>query len=80
MVKILTPSIVASRDNADLQPDARGRTLRDVWWAQSVEHATLDLRVMSSSPTLGMKPKKRGAWVARSVKLPTSAQVMISGP
>jgi len=26
---------------------------RDAWLAQSVEHATLDLGVMSSSPTLG---------------------------
>ena len=26
------------------------------WLAQLVEHATLDLRVVSSSPTLGMEP------------------------
>ena len=25
------------------------------WWAQSVEHMTLDLEVMSSSPTLGIE-------------------------
>ena len=46
----------------------------------------LDLRVMSSSPVLGsvlgteatLKNTHRGAWVAQSVKRPTSAQVMIS--
>ena len=26
-----------------------------IWLAQSVEHATLDLRVVSLSPTLGME-------------------------
>ena len=31
-------------------------TLRGAWPAQSVEHATLDLRVVSSSPTLGIEP------------------------
>ena len=30
------------------------------WLAQSAEHVTLDLRVMSSSPTLGMEPKREG--------------------
>ena len=29
---------------------------RDTWVAQSVEYVTLDLGVMSSSPTLGMEP------------------------
>ena len=29
---------------------------RGAWLAQSVEHATLDLRVVSSSPTLDMEP------------------------
>ena len=28
---------------------------RDTWLAQSIEHATLDLRVVSSSPALGAK-------------------------
>ena len=50
---------------------------------QSVEHMTLDLRVMSSSPILGAEPtlKKRvmkGYLVAHLIKHLTLAQVMIS--
>ena len=56
------------------------------WLAQAVERVTFDLRVVSLSPTLGVEPTKnffkkfnfRGAWVAESIKCPTSAQVMIS--
>ena len=32
--------------------------LRGAWLAQSVEHVTLDLGVMSSSPTLGIVKKE----------------------
>lgn len=32
------------------------KELRGAWLAQSVEHRTLDLRVVSSSPTLGVEP------------------------
>ena len=44
--------------------------------AQLVEHATLDLYIMSSSPTLGidyLKKKKhmRGAWLAQLEELAT---------
>ena len=47
--------------------------VRGAWLAQSVEHGTLDLRVISSSPTLGDYLKKqkqkttRGAWIAQLV-------------
>ena len=30
--------------------------VRDAWLAQPVQHATLDLTVMSSSPALGVEP------------------------
>jgi len=33
--------------------------LGGVWLAQLVEHPTLDPRVVSSSPTLGVKKRKR---------------------
>ena len=32
---------------------------RGAWLAQSTEHMTLNLRVMSSSPTLGVEPTKK---------------------
>ena len=45
-------------------------------------HATLDLKIVSLSPTLGeeitQESKIWGAWVAQSVERPTLAQVMIS--
>ena len=33
--------------------------MRCAWLAQSVKHVTLDLGVVSSSPTLGMEPTKK---------------------
>ena len=33
--------------------------LQGTWLAQSVKHATLDLRVMHSSPTLGVEPTSK---------------------
>ena len=38
---------------------------RGTWLTQSVEHATLDLGVVSSIPTLGMEPAKRVGWGER---------------
>ena len=59
-----------------------------VGWLGRWEHVTIDLGIVSLSPTSGVqltKKKKliqrddqRGAWVAQLVKHPTSAQVVIS--
>ena len=38
------------------KPPSKVESLWGAWMAQLVEHVTLDLRVMSSSPTLGMEP------------------------
>ena len=69
------------------------RTVTGTWGAQPIKCPTLDLssgldlRAVSSSPALGSpcwvwsllkKGEKGGAWVAQSVKRPTSAQVTIS--
>ena len=34
---------------------------KGAWLAQSVEHVTLDFRVVSSSPTLGVEPAEKTA-------------------
>ena len=36
--------------------------------AQAEEHMTFDLRVVSSSPTLGLKIINRDSWVAQEVE------------
>ena len=57
-------------------PEACGviRRTWGTWLAQSVECVTLDLGVMSLSPTLGVEitsKTERGTWVAQSVERPT---------
>ena len=39
--------------------DGKEEPLGDTWLAQSLEHGTLDLRVVSSSPTLGAEPASK---------------------
>ena len=44
--------------------EVRRSGFRGTWLAQSVEPETLDLRVMSSSPALGIKiTEKKTTWV-----------------
>lgn len=54
--------------------------VRGMWLVQSVEHVTLDFRVVSSSPTLGIKliVKKRGGVEVRHRSLHLAAMALSS--
>lgn len=43
----------------DRVDNIKSKGLQATWLVQSVEHASLDLRVINSSPTLGIECKKK---------------------
>lgn len=41
--------------SADTAENIKNRTTKDIWITRVEEHMTLDLRLMSSNPTLGVE-------------------------
>ena len=48
-------SLVLFKHQIKLQRNLREDAHMDIWQAQSVEHLTLDLMILSLSPTLGIE-------------------------
>ena len=59
--------------------DARNG-IRDTWLAWSVEHVTVDFRVMSSSPTLGLELTLKKKRKERNKKRNGFTQALTDGP
>ena len=58
-LSVCPPSQVVRKSSLHPVPTRAGsnlKSLRGTWLAQSVEHKTLDLKVVRSSPRLGVEP------------------------